>query len=281
MSYDPNIPSTITVTPERQSPFNPLISPPQAKHLFTYGWIHHHLPLPHPLRKASHTTHEPAPHCLRLPLSPPTITILRHATALISDPSTNPRLPQLSQHYDIVALRPTTEKLLLQACQSLDADLISPDFSQLLPFHLKHKIVGLALSKRLCFEVCYRAGIADATARRNLVQNVQGLIRAIRNGRGIVISSKARKVAGLRAPHDVVNLACLWGLSQEKARDAVVVVGEMVRNEKKRKAEEAVQDGKMTKSSEQQGQASGDKLSKTQRRAKVKAASGAGESTKT
>lgn len=50
--------------------------------------------------------------------------------------------------------------------------------------------------------------------------NAAGLVRATR-GRGIVISSEARKAVGVRGPFDVINLATLWGLSQEKGREAV------------------------------------------------------------
>ncbi|TGZ84868.1 PHP domain-like protein [Ascodesmis nigricans] len=308
MFYDLNVPATNTVTPELTRTIHFLVELG-----YTTICLSHTLSgkLPTPLTN-------PLPTASAFSL-PSTVNILRRATILISDPSTNLRLPQLSQHYDILALRPTTEKLLLQACQSLDADLISLDFSQRLPFHLKHKVVGLALSKGLCFEVCYSAGIADATARRNLIQNVQGLIRATRNGRGIVISSEAKKAVGLRAPHDVVNLACLWGLSPDKARDAVCGLAgkvvaqarmrrksfkgvvevisdggiEKIQNEKKRKAKEAERDGKRAKSAEQQaqggqareGQQKSEKLTKVQRKAKAKAVSdvkgAASESAKT
>ena len=57
-------------------------------------------------------------------------------------------------------------------------------------------------------------------ARRNLISNATQLIRATR-GRGIVISSEAKKALACRGPEDVVNLAAVWGLGQEKGREAV------------------------------------------------------------
>jgi len=36
-----------------------------------------------------------------------------------------------------------------------------------------------------------------------------------------VISSEAARVTGLRGPWDVVNLACVWGLGQERGHEAV------------------------------------------------------------
>lgn len=52
------------------------------------------------------------------------------------------------------------------------------------------------------------------------MQNAACLVRTTR-GRGIIISSEARKAVGVRAPFDVINLSTLWGLSQEKGREAV------------------------------------------------------------
>ena len=150
----------------------------------------------------------------------PNLRILRRITVILDDPSQNHRLAALTSAYDIVALRPTNEKLLLQACKELDCDLISVDLSQRMGYHFKHKTVGLAIQRGIFLEINYSASINDITARRNLIGNAAALIRATR-GRGIVISSEARKALGVRGPFDVINLATLWGLSQDKGREAV------------------------------------------------------------
>jgi len=140
-----------------------------------------------------------------------------------------------------------------------------------------------------------------------LIQNAAALIRVTRGGRGVVISSEAKKVLGLRAPMDVVNLAVLWGLSQDKARDAVcglarsVVVqakmrrasfkgvvevvddgiSEEERQRRKRKAEESKGGGgKKAKGKQGGGQSAGgdtQKLFKKERKAQARAATTAGE----
>lgn len=46
------------------------------------------------------------------------------------------------------------------------------------------------------------------------------LIRATR-GRGIIVSSEARRALNIRAPWDVINLTCVWGLSQERGKEAI------------------------------------------------------------
>ena len=53
-----------------------------------------------------------------------------------------------------------------------------------------------------------------------MISNATQLIRATR-GRGIVISSEAKMALGCRAPADVINLAVMWGLGQERGMEAV------------------------------------------------------------
>lgn len=72
------------------------------------------------------------------------------------------------------------------------------------------------------FEICYAPGVlaSDGQARKNLISNATQLIRATR-GKGLVISSEAKGALSMRAPWDVINLACLWGLGQERGVEAV------------------------------------------------------------
>lgn len=140
----------------------------------------------------------------------------------LADPAQNQRLAALSQAYDIVALRPTNEKLLLNACTNLECDVISVDLSVRLPYHFKFKMLSAAITRGVRIEICYGPGVTGSglDARRNLIGNATSLIRATR-GRGIIVSSEARRALSLRAPWDVINLACVWGLSQERGKEAV------------------------------------------------------------
>ena len=154
--------------------------------------------------------------------TPSSLTILRRCTLHLSDPSQNARLNTLGSVYDVLALRPATEKALAQACQSLECDIISLDLSTRFPFYFKQKTLSSALQRGIKFEICYAPGILanDGQARRNLISNASQLIRATR-GRGLVISSEAKRALSLRGPWDVVNLACVWGLGQERSVEAV------------------------------------------------------------
>ena len=152
---------------------------------------------------------------------PPNVTLLTRLTLTISDTSQNHRLSHLSSSYDLIALRPTNEKSFQLCCGSLDCDIISIDFSQRLPFILKFKTVSSALQRGIRFEICYSPGIVGGTdARRNVVSGSTSLIRATR-GRGIILSSEAKTALGLRAPYDVMNLVQVWGLGQERGKEAV------------------------------------------------------------
>ena len=155
--------------------------------------------------------------------TPNSLHILHRCTLHLSDPSQNHRLQALGSAYDILAIRPDNEKSLQQACQALECDIISLDLSIRFPFYFKHKTMTAALQRGVKFEICYGPAILNSdggASRRNLISNATQLIRATR-GRGIIISSEAKRALACRGPADVVNLAVLWGLGQEKGMEAV------------------------------------------------------------
>ena len=91
---------------------------------------------------------------------------------------------------------------------------MSLDISQRLPFPLRHNLFTNLVARGVGIEVCYASGIGDTAARRNIISNATGLVRGTR-GRGLLISSEARRTADLRGPFDVINLATFWGMKQE------------------------------------------------------------------
>ncbi|KAM0335303.1 hypothetical protein ACHAQA_000348 [Verticillium albo-atrum] len=154
-------------------------------------------------------------------------TILHRATLLYSDPSQNHRLPTLAAAYDLLAVRPTTERAFSAACLSLpDPCLISLDLTSRFDFHFRPKPCMAAVARGVRFEICYAQalqppGAPDAArARAMFIANLQGLARATR-GRGLVLSSEAQSALQLRAPADVVNLMAVWGLGTERAAEAL------------------------------------------------------------
>ncbi|KAI4101411.1 MAG: hypothetical protein LQ339_005060 [Xanthoria mediterranea] len=172
-----------------------------------------------------------------LPFSiPPTLHILTRCTLTLSDPSQNHRLTSLTSLYDLLAIRPTSEKTLQQTCLSLPTiEIISLDCTIRYPFYFRQSTLLAAIDRGIRFEICYAQGILGAgEARRNLISNATQLVRATR-GKGIVLSSEAQRALACRGPWDVVNLGIGWGLEKERAVEALqreargVVVGAEMR----------------------------------------------------
>ncbi|KAJ4372271.1 RNA-binding RNA processing protein rpp1 [Neocucurbitaria cava] len=163
----------------------------------------------------------PIPNPLPFP-TPARLRILRRCNIFLTDSASNFRIPQLQQQYDLVAARPTDERTLQQACQSLDVDIISLDLTRKFEKHFKFPMLGTAIARGIKIELCYSQGILsnDPMAKRNLIMNATQLIRVTR-GRGLIFSSEAKTVLGIRAPSDVINLASVWGLGTEKGKDGL------------------------------------------------------------
>ncbi|PNS18024.1 hypothetical protein CAC42_3983 [Sphaceloma murrayae] len=162
----------------------------------------------------------PIPSQLPFP-TPKKLKILRRLTLPLTAPLSNARLKALSSSYDLLALRPVDEKTFQACCSTLDGDMISLDLSQRFAFPFKFKPLSEAAKRGVRIEICYSQGVlGDANPRRNVIGNVTSIVRASR-GRGLVVSSEARRAMECRAPWDVINLLAVWGLSQERAYEAV------------------------------------------------------------
>jgi ribonuclease P/MRP protein subunit RPP1 len=167
------------------------------------------------------TNQIPSPQPFTLP---PKTTLLRRCTLTLIDPAQNYRLSVLASAYDILALRPTNEKAYLAACISLsEHSLISLDLTQRFPFHWKPKPLMTAINRGIRIEICYgQATGEESNARRNFISNTLAIVRATK-GRGLVISSEAKSVLGVRAPADVLNLLGVWGLAKERGLESMGV----------------------------------------------------------
>lgn len=143
--------------------------------------------------------------------------------------------------YDLLAVQPVTSNQFNAACLTYTElkpggqtfDIISLDLSSSprLPFYLKRSTVGKALDSGAVFEVCYSEGLAVSSASaagqkredrvRNLISNTRDLLRVTSGGKGVILSSGAASVLGLRSPSDVANLAALFGFHPQRAREAL------------------------------------------------------------
>ena len=105
----------------------------------------------------------------------------------------------------------------MQACASLQVDIISLDLSHRLPFRLRPKVLAPAVQRGVMFEISYACCLRDETSRRLLFSNATALARATR-GQNIIVSSGARTAFELRSPYDAMNLSALFGLPERHAK---------------------------------------------------------------
>ena len=175
----------------------------------------------------THTLSGKLPNDLTSPIpstfkGPAHLRILTRCNLVLDSASQNHRLSTLTSAYDVLALRPTTQKTLEQSCRELDCDLISLDLTQRYDFFFKGKTLMQAVDRGVLLELCYSPAVmaSDPVVRRTVIGNATALIRATK-GRGLVVSSGVTRVAGCRGPADVVNMTAVWGLGPEKGKEAM------------------------------------------------------------
>ncbi|KAK4136647.1 hypothetical protein BT67DRAFT_454440 [Trichocladium antarcticum] len=89
------------------------------------------------------------------PTPPPLPTTLRRATLVITDPATtNYRLPDHARAYDVLALRPASDKAFAWACLATTDPpaLISLDLAAPLGYHIHHRTAMAAVQRGSRFE---------------------------------------------------------------------------------------------------------------------------------
>ena len=72
-----------------------------------------------------------------------TLSVIRRLTVLAEDPSLLHVLGSPpAETYDLLAVRPGSEKVFQHACSTLNIDIISLDLSQRIPFYMKYPQVS-------------------------------------------------------------------------------------------------------------------------------------------
>ncbi|KAJ1665017.1 RNA-binding RNA processing protein rpp1 [Coemansia sp. RSA 1813] len=154
------------------------------------------------------------------------IRVLRRLTLVVSDASHGLSISSsgggLASEYDIVAVRPTSEKLLLAAIGgSWDTvDLISLDMGSRWGFFVKHKPAGQALASGYAFEISYMPALTDSATRQQWVSNASSIVRMTR-GKGLVWSSGASQPFDIRSPYDITALGEALQLNSDLSKRAL------------------------------------------------------------
>lgn len=133
------------------------------------------------------------------------LKIYSRITLIIDDPSKGQSLSKISQHYDIIAALPISERGITLATTNLDIDLLTFHYGQRLPTFLKHKSICSCVKRGVKIEIVYAHALRDSQSRRQFISNVRSVIRSSRS-RGIVISSGAQSPIECR---NVLSTTCL------------------------------------------------------------------------
>ena len=153
---------------------------------------------------------------------PRNFKILTRVTVVIDNPDQVRCLQQdYVRSFDIVAIRPTNDKLFLQACTQMEhIDIISLDIDNKLAFKVKHSTARAAIQRGLFVELSYASAIRSSSLRKIVLSNAVSLVRYC-NGKGIIFTSAGEHFMEMRAPKDIINLASMFGLKSNEANDTI------------------------------------------------------------
>ncbi|QLL33396.1 hypothetical protein HG536_0E03070 [Torulaspora globosa] len=155
------------------------------------------------------------------------LKIYSRITLVIDDPSRGQSLAKISQHFDIVAALPVSERGVTLATTNLDIDLLTFNYGQRLPVFLKHKSICSCVKRGVKIEIVYAYALRDLQSRRQFVSNVRSVIRSSRS-RGIVVSSGAQTALECRNILGVTSLVKILGLPSDKCSRAMGQLASLV-----------------------------------------------------
>ncbi|KAJ2822311.1 RNA-binding RNA processing protein rpp1 [Coemansia furcata] len=154
------------------------------------------------------------------------IRVLRRLTMIVSDTAQSQSLTgsgsATTAEYDVVAVRPTTDKLLSAASSGAweAVDVISLDMGGRWGYFVKHKIAGQVLATGLALEISYQPALTDSATRQQWVSNAASIVRVTR-GRGVIWTSGARQAFDLRSPYDISALGEVLQLNGDLSKRAL------------------------------------------------------------
>ncbi|XP_071052569.1 ribonuclease P protein subunit p30 isoform X2 [Onthophagus taurus] len=129
--------------------------------------------------------------------------------------------------YHIIAVIPLTQAALHYTCSSLEADIISIDLENKIPYRLTRGVYFQLVEKNIHFEILYSPTIEDHTSRINMI-HISHLYHSLGKSKNIITSSGATKRILLRPPLDVRNLGFIFGLNEEQANNSILCNGRIV-----------------------------------------------------
>ena len=130
----------------------------------------------------------------------------------------------VGSNYDILAVKPTTEKTFVESCTSILTDIITFDFSKKLDFKLHIPTLRTAINRGVYFEINVSTLLNDndVVDKQRFVSNATDLT-LFTKGKNIIISSGTVKDELFKSSNDLVTMGILLGLSRKKAYESVYI----------------------------------------------------------
>lgn len=145
------------------------------------------------------------------------LNLYTRLTIIVNDSSKLMNFNKFQTYFNLISIKPMTEKALQLSIINLNIDLISINLASKLNFYLKHKIIGQALKKGIKFEICYNgliSSLSNSLNRKFFISNLIQLVRATRSN-GLVLSSGCNNGLDVRPLNNVINFLETLGLKSK------------------------------------------------------------------
>ncbi|KOC70190.1 Ribonuclease P protein subunit p30 [Habropoda laboriosa] len=151
------------------------------------------------------------------------LKIFNRITFFCSDPTKAHALNHCSslKKYDLYSFAPKTQNALQFACTQLNADIITLR-PHTVTFKFNKKLYEQAIERGIHFEIQY-VDLLNVESRKQTIHyshlfHTYGKI----SNMYVILSSGTSDVKTIRNPYDLINLACLLGLNEVKAKASIL-----------------------------------------------------------
>jgi len=150
------------------------------------------------------------------------MTVLERAHLVISQASHMVLFQSnLLSKFDLISVQPATEKLL-QNCFQFDFDILSLDLAARKLFIIKATHISVCMEKGVHFEISYNALLNNRDDRKQVISNTCMLGKRT-FAKNIIVSSGTNRLIEFRGAYDAANLATIFGIPYERARETVTL----------------------------------------------------------
>ncbi|CAK9814146.1 Ribonuclease P protein subunit p30 [Anthophora quadrimaculata] len=149
------------------------------------------------------------------------LKIFNRITFLCSDPAKTHALNHCSslKKYDLYSFAPKTQNALQFACTQLNADIITLR-PHTVTFKFNKKLYEQAIERGIHFEIQY-VDLLNIESRKQAI-HYSHLFHTYGKSKNVILSSGTNDIRTIRNPYDLINLACLLGLNEVKAKASIL-----------------------------------------------------------